>query len=139
MTPRATRISDEEWRKHREEITNLYRKNTLDRVIKLMNEKHNFQARYDCFSVNCSLQEYSYYAGSTSITECSKHGESGKMAQIAIGSLLTAGSGNESCKEKKANCFSMRSFIHLKESRRRSRDMSLSQAPTLDQTVSLYY
>jgi hypothetical protein len=40
----------QEWTKHEKEITSLYRKNTLNRVMQLMSEKHGFYGTYDYYS-----------------------------------------------------------------------------------------
>jgi hypothetical protein len=51
MAKRQTSIiSDEEWERHKVEIISLYRKSNLESVIRLMNQKHGFYARYVPFA-----------------------------------------------------------------------------------------
>lgn len=38
---------DAEWSKHKEEVSSLYRKNPLNRVMKHMIAKHGFHRKYD--------------------------------------------------------------------------------------------
>jgi Clr5-like protein len=43
----ARQAVDDEWDKHRDEITLLYDQHTLEEVISLMREKYRFEARYE--------------------------------------------------------------------------------------------
>jgi hypothetical protein len=44
--PRARKIPQEIWEQYREELCEMYEKYTLDRLMTIMIEKHNFAASY---------------------------------------------------------------------------------------------